>query len=284
MLKAADRLALTQPAVSKTISELEEVVGRPLLLRHPRGVELTPAGEVLLKYAGASLRNLREGLDAAMGTPQSRQESVFIGALPNVAATVLPEAVEVLRAGRSQLHVHVASGANAPLMGRLRQGELDLVFGRLAEPSDMVELVFEHLYSEALVAVARPGHPLAQARKVAPADLSRFTLVLPTPGTGIRRTIDAFLVTHRVAMPDCVVETLETAFALQLVLRSDAVWVLPAGVNEGLRPFELARLRLDLDETLGPVGLTTRRDAILSPGAQALVQALRDAVQRRPQA
>jgi LysR family pca operon transcriptional activator len=282
MLKAADRLALTQPAVSKTISELEEVVGRPLLVRHPRGVDLTAAGEVLLQYAGASLRSLREGLDAAMGTPLSQQESVFVGALPTVAATLLPEAVAALRTVIPNLHVHVASGTNAQLMGRLRQGELDLVFGRLAEPSDMLGLAFEHLYSEELVAAARPAHPLARARKVHPGDLARYPLVLPTPGTAIRRTIDEFFVTHRVAMPACVLDTLETVFALQVVRCSDAVWVLPAGLHAGLRSLELVRLRLDTSDTVGPVGLTTRRDAALSAGAQALRDALRKAARQQP--
>lgn len=275
MLKAADKLALTQPAVSKTIAELEELVGRPLLVRHARGVKLTPAGEMLMRYAGATLRTLREGLDAVMGQPHVHQESIAVGALPNVAATLLPAAVETLRHAFPSIRVQVASGTNAVLMGRLRQGDLDFVFGRLAEPSDLMDLSFEHIYSEGLVAVARSGHPLARARQVQATDLSDYTLVLPPSGTTIRRVIDAFLVTHRVGLPGCVVETLESMFALQLVLRSDAVWMVPAGVVAGFRPIELARLRVDTADTVGPVGITTRAGATLSAGAHALLEALR---------
>lgn len=281
IVAAARLLALTQPAVSKTIAELEEMVGRPLLLRHARGVELTAAGQVLAQHAGASLRTLREGLDAAVGQPQSHQSSVSIGALPNVSATFLPAAVESLRSAIPSLYVRIASGTNAQLMGRLRQGELDLVFGRLAEPSDMLDLEFEQLYAERLVAVARPGHPLARLRSVPASALAAHTLVLPSAGTPIRRTIDAFLVTHRVDLPPCVIDTLDTSFALQFVRRTDAVWFLPEGLVEGFRPITLAVLALDTRETAGPVGITTRRGQAQPEGVAKLLEVLREAATTR---
>jgi len=281
LVAAARLLALTQPAVSKTIAELEAMVGRPLLERHARGVELTAAGHVLAQHAGASLRTLREGLDAAVGQPQSHQSSVSLGALPNVSATFLPAAVEALRAAVPSLYVRVASGTNAQLMGRLRQGELDLVFGRLAEPSDMLDLEFEQLYAERLVAVARPGHPLADRPVVPPAALAGYTMVLPSAGTPIRRTVDAFLVTHRVDLPPCVIDTLDASFALQFVRRTDAVWFLPEGLVEGFRPIALALLALDTRETTGPVGITTRRGQPLPEGVAKLVGVLREAAATR---
>ncbi len=277
MLRAAHVLALTQPAVSKTLAELEALVGRPLLVRHARGVELTRAGQVLVQHASASLRSLREGLDAAAGQPQSHQASVSVGALPNVSATLLPQAVEALRTAMPSLHVRVASGTNAHLMGRLRQGELDMVFGRLAEPSDMIDLVFEQLFVEPLVVAARPSHPLSRLRKPGPRALSAYPLILPMAGTSIRRTIDAFLVTHRVELPACVIDTLDTAFALQMVRSTDACWFLPEGLLAGLSPVKLARLALPTQETAGPVGLTVRRDETLSEGAKRLAGALRAA-------
>lgn len=281
IVAAARLLALTQPAVSKIIAELEAVVGRPLLRRHARGVELTAAGHVLARYAGASLRTLREGLDAAVGQPQSHQSSVSLGALPNVSATFLPAAVESLRALVPSLYVRVASGTNAQLMGRLRQSELDLVLGRLAEPADMLDLEFEQLYTERLVVVGRPGHPLAHLRSVPAAALADYTLVLPSAGTPIRRTIDAFLVTHRVDLPACVIDTLDTSFALQFVHGTNAVWFLPEGLVEGFRPIALAVLALDTQETTGPVGITTRRGQALPQEVAMLVEVFREAAARR---
>lgn len=285
LVKAAQSLSVSQPAVSKSLSELESIVGQRLLERHRRGVELTPAGEVLLQHAGASMRSLREGLDAVASQPDARQLGVAVGALPNVASSLLPAAIELLRAGTPRLHLRVLSGTNAQMLSRLRQGELDLVFGRLPEPSDMVGLHFEQLYAEPLRLAVRRRHPLLTAKKLAPGLLSHYPLVLPVAGTPIRRTMDAFLVSHGVAYPDCVVETVDTWFALQYVLRTDAVWFLPAGVLHGaIRPAPIVPLALDTRKTSGAVGLTSRRDVALPDGAHMLADALRAAVRLQPAA
>ncbi len=66
LVRAAEALSVTQPAVSKTLAELEDIVGQQLFKRSPRGVALTDAGQQLLRYAGSSLRTLREGLDETL--------------------------------------------------------------------------------------------------------------------------------------------------------------------------------------------------------------------------
>ncbi|MBL0420892.1 LysR family transcriptional regulator [Ramlibacter sp. AW1] len=281
MLKAAEVLALTQPAVSKTIAELEALVGRELLHRHPRGVDLTPAGSVLAEHAGASLRNLREGLDAAAGQPLVQQPSVSLGALPNVSVTLLPLALQSLRKRHPRLLVRVASGTNAQLMSRLRQGELDFVFGRLAEPADMMNLHFEHLFSEPLVAVVRPGHALARQRRLRPQALDGQDVILPTVGTVIRRTLDAWLVTRGVTLSGCVLETVDTTFAAQHLQRSDAVWFVPSSLAQGLHDVPVRALDLDMADTEGPVGITYRRDQELAGAAALMAEALRLQVARR---
>lgn len=275
MLRAADLLGLTQPAVSKTIAELEAQVGRPLLERHSRGVELTPAGRVLVEHAGTGLRSIREGLDAAAGQPQAQQVSIALGALPTVSGTFLPSAIDALRRTMPSLYVRIAGGTNAQLMARLRQGELELVLGRLAEPSDMPGLEFEQLFTENLVVVARPGHPLSGKRQVVPAALAAYPFILPPYGTEIRRTVDSYLVARRVPSPACIVDTLDSTFAAQFVHTSDAVWFLPEGLVRGLAPVGLATLRLDLSGMAGPVGITTARNAPLSAAARALTDTFR---------
>lgn len=275
MLKAADLLGLTQPAVSKTIAELEAVVGRSLLDRHPRGVDLTPAGQVLVEHAGASLRSLREGLDAAAGQPHLQQVSVAIGALPTVSGTFLPAAIKHLCQTTPSLHVRVAGGTNAQLMARLRQGELELVFGRLPEPSDMPGLEFEQLLLENLVAAVRPEHPLARLRRVEPSALAAYPFILPAYGTEIRRTVDSYLLAQRIPLPGCVIDTLDSVFGARFVHTSDAIWFLPEGLVHGMVPVRLALLKLNLSGMAGPVGVTTARNAVLSAGAQSLVEAFR---------
>ncbi|MET3475668.1 LysR family pca operon transcriptional activator [Variovorax sp. 1126] len=282
LVRAAKALSLTQPAVSKTVAELEEIVGRQLLLRRRRGVELTPAAEVLVRHAVSALRGLREGLGLAMDQPEADQLRVAVGALPNMVANLLPEAVATLHESQPTLRVRVVSGTNAQLMTQLRQGEIDLVLGRLAQASAMADLAFEQLYSEPLLLVARPGHPLAARRKPPLDALAGHPLVLPVSGTLIRHTADAFLIAQGMALPGRLVEATDTSFVLGLLQRSDAVWFAPQGAVEGLvERGELKRLAIDTTSTEGPVGLTMRRGDEPAEGTQLLIEAIREIVAAR---
>ncbi|MDM0048379.1 pca operon transcription factor PcaQ [Variovorax sp. J22R115] len=282
LVRAAKVLALTQPAVSKTIAELEDIVGRQLLVRRRRGVELTPAADVLVRHAVAALRGLREGLTLALDQPELDQVRVAVGALPNMAASLLPEAVAALHASTPALRVRVASGTNAQLMTQLRQGEIDLVLGRIAQASAMADLAFEQLYSEPLLLVARPGHPLAVSRRPTLDALAEFPMVMPVSGTLIRHTADAFLLAQGMVPPRCLIEATDTSFAVGLMRRSDAVWFAPQGAVEAyLGRGELSRIAIDTHSTEGPVGLTMRRAGEPSEGARLLIEAIHGVLRQR---
>lgn len=282
LVRAAKALALTQPAVSKTIAELEDIVGRQLLVRRRRGVDLTAAGEVLLRHSVATLRGLREGVSLALDEAEGDQLRVVVGALPNMAASLLPEAIALLTREHPQLRARVVSGTNAQLMTQLRQGEIDLVVGRLAQPSAMVDLSFVQLYSEPLLLVARPGHPLAGKTQPALSALADYPLVVPVQGTLVRDTADAFLFARGNALPSAVIEATDTSFALGLLRRTDAIWFAPKGaVDSALALGEVLRLEVDTSVTDGPVGITQRRVGEAGDGAHRLVEAIEQVLRQR---
>jgi LysR family pca operon transcriptional activator len=285
LVRAADVLSITQPAVSKTLAELEDIVGRRLLERTPKGVTLTAAGRVLLRHAGASLRTLSEGLDSLAAEQEGEVPAFLIGALPNVAATVLPPALLRFAAATPRARLTVRTGSNANLIAALRQGVLDLVIGRLAEPSDMQGLSFEQLYTEPLVLVVRADHPLAGRRRVEPALLRQHRLVLPDAGTRVREAADRFFVSSGMGLPVQTLETIDLAFGRSYVLQSDAVWFVPLGAIENdLRQGTVARLPIDTRITEGPVGLTRRVDRVPSQALQELVEEIRRSAAQRLQA
>jgi len=180
------------------------------------------------------------------------------------------------------MRVRVVSGTNAQLMTQLRQGEIDLVLGRLAQASAMADLAFEHLYSEPLRLVVRPGHPLAARRKPSLDALAAYPLVLPVSGTLIRHTADTFLIAQGLALPNQLVEATDTSFAVGLLQRSEAVWFAPQGAVEGLLASgELKRVAIDTTNTEGPVGLTVRRTVEHSEGARLLIEEIRGIVRQR---
>ncbi len=280
--RAADVLAITQPAVSKTLAELEDIVGKKLFDRTPKGVKPTGAGRILLRHAGISLRAIREGLDSLESEQDGDSPAVLLGALPNVVATVLPPALLRFAESIPRARVAVRTGSNAHLVAALRQGVLDLVLGRLAEPSEMQGLSFEHLYSEPLVLVVRPLHALARRRGIDPVELRQQRLVLPDPGTRVREAADRFFVASGMGLPVRTIETIDQTFGRTYVKQSDAVWFVPLGaVEDDLRQGTLKCLPVDTQITEGPVGLTQRVDRVPSEVMLRLVDEIRQSARER---
>jgi LysR family pca operon transcriptional activator len=171
------------------------------------------------------------------------------------------------------------TGENATLLHLLRLGELDFVVGRLAQPEHMVGLRFEHLYSEPLVFVVQPKHPLLKVRRLKPSMICEHPCLFPLSGTIIRDELDRFLVAQAVPRPRNIVETLSIAFGRSYARRTDAVWFTPRGVAE---PELSSRtlVELPIAGMQGPVGITTKEAAILSAASGAMIEGVREVTQR----
>ncbi len=271
---AADSLAVSQPAVTKTIQELEDILGAALFDRSRRNLTLTQFGDVFHRYAATGMAALRQGIDAV---GDAHKVAVLrIGALPTVSARILPGAVQAFTAEGHGVRTHIVTGPNDYLLSLLRTGQVDLVIGRMAEPDAMRGLSFEHLYSERVVMVVRPGHPLLEERRFNLGMIEDYQTLMPTPDSVIRRLVDRLLLAHGVTRLRDEVETVSSTFGRAYVRRTDAVWIISEGavatdVAEGL----LALLPVDTGETLGPVGFTSRTDTAPSMAVTSLMQAVR---------
>lgn len=281
LARAAERLALSQPAVSKTLAELETMAGARLVERGNagrRGIQgFTVAGEQLLAHALRVLEALDASAMAMMPASGTRPQRLRIGALPSVGPSLLPPALVLLRERLPTLQVQVQTGANAALLDALRAGDLDLVAGRMSDPQLMAGLTFELLYTEPLAIVARPGHPLAGG---APSvqDVLRFPLVIYGEGTIPRHNTESFLSGLGLRLPMHVTQTLDLSVARALLVRSDAVWFTPIGAaHDDLAAGHLVQLAIDTAGTDEPVGLLLRTDAEPSTARQVLIALLREA-------
>ncbi len=283
VVKAADALAVTQPAVSKTLRELEATLDVRLFDRSKRGVTLTRFGEVFLRYAGASVTALRQGVDSIAQARAKGGFAITVGALPTVAARVMPAAIQAFKADGVETTVRVVTGQNSVLLAQLRVGELDLVVGRLAEPALMTGLAFETLYSEPVRLVVRPGHPLLDGGGFELGRIRDFTVLMPIEGSIIRPYVDRLLIAQGVgALPDRI-ETVSMAFGRSYTRTSDAVWIISQGVvADDLADGLLVALPFAGDPTTsGPVGLTVRADVPPGLATQMLMQAVRDVAAER---
>ncbi|WP_353981059.1 LysR substrate-binding domain-containing protein [Salinicola endophyticus] len=272
MARAAQTLSITQPAMSKTIRELEEIVGAALFERSPSGVTLTAAGATLLRHAGPALRSLDAGFRAVHQT--SARAVVRLGALSSVEQGLLPLALVRLAQTLPGARVQVTTGSSAYLLSRLGLGELEMVVGRMSEAREIRGLHFEPLYHEPLVLVARAGHALAAGDAAA---LAAAAWVIPPAATTLREQVERFWVEQGGWCPPIALETLSLSLSRRYVLATESVWVAPLdAVREDLASGVLVRLPVALETHGGALGLCTNLSLPLSAGAERLQACLRE--------
>lgn len=273
LVRAADAMSVSQPAISKTLKELEALLEASLFERGKQGVTLTAAGQAFLRYAGPSVQALREGV-RSLRAGEHEAGVVRLGALSTVESALLPDVVQRLHAQHAALVVSVVTGPSAFLLGQLRGGELDLVVGRMTDAPQIEGLSFEHLYSESMTLVVRPGHELLSD----PSRLTEFPLVLPQSGTTIRRHADSLFIQLGIDPSPRRLETLSVSLSRHYVRRSDAVWVAPLdAVREDLTTGELSEVDLGIKEPGGSVGICTNPTLPASLAMQWCCEALREA-------
>lgn len=290
LARAAARLSLSQPAMSKTLAELEALAGARLVERGGagrRGIQgLTGTGEQLLAQALRVLEAVEAGGQAVAPTADGGTARLRIGVLPSVSPALLPPALVALRARWPALQIVVKTAANAVLLEALRAGELDLVAGRMSEPGPMAGLAFTLLHHEPLAFVVRAGHPLTATRRApsVPAVLAH-PLVVYGEGTVPRHHTESFFRALGLVLPAHTLQTLDVALARRVVLESDAVWITPLGAaGADIAAGLLRRLPIDTAGTEEPVGLLLRADAPASAAAEALAALLRTAARGDDQA
>jgi LysR family pca operon transcriptional activator len=277
--RAAEVLHVSQPAVTKTLRELEAAVGATLVERDGRGIRITQFGEVFLQHAGASLAAVQRGIDSVARAQANTGPPIRVGALPTVSARIMPGALERFLALKTGNPVKVVSGENVVLLEQLRLGQLDLVVGRLAAPELMTGLSFSHLYAEPIVFAVRRGHPLLATRGFDFARIRDYTVLMPTQGSVIRPFVERFLIAHGIGDFPVEVETVSDSFGRAMIRQSNAIWVISEGVvAPDIETGEIRVLPVDTSETRGAVGLTIRGEGPEAQGAALLAACLQETV------
>jgi LysR family pca operon transcriptional activator len=272
---AAEQLNLTQPAISKTLKDLEEILGVTVMVRSRSGVGLTPEGEVFLQFAEQSTAALRHGL-RSIQAGSSAAGQLKVGALPSVASSLLPRVTLAFVQSSPDTLVEVYEGPHSDLTARLRSGGLDLVVGRLGKPDTMVGLNFQQLYSEEVVVVCNPGSAAASLRDFA--DLRGFRVLYPPPESAIRPLMARLLISQGVPLFHNRIETTSPAFGRAVTLADpNTAWIISKGVVEyDIAAGRLAQLQIDMTATLGAVGVMSRTEEVPSVASRAFSKLLHE--------
>ncbi|MEJ7895229.1 LysR substrate-binding domain-containing protein [Klebsiella pneumoniae] len=273
--RAAETLNLSQPALSKTLNELEQLTGTRLVERGRLGAQLTLVGEQFLTHAVKVLDALNSAGQALNRKEGLNNDIVRIGALPTAALGILPTVIGQFHKQQKDITLQVATMNNTMLLAGLKSGEIDIGIGRMSDPELMSGLHYELLFLESLKLVVRPGHPLLQ-ETVTLSRVMEWPVVVSPKGTVPRQNAEALLQSQGCKMPAGCIETLSASLSRQLTVDFDYVWFVPSGaVKDDLRRGVLTALPIATQGAGEPIGILTRVDATLTPGTQTLLSAIR---------
>ncbi|EII3876823.1 LysR family transcriptional regulator [Salmonella enterica] len=273
--RAAETLNLSQPALSNTLNELEQLTGTRLFERGRLGAQLTVPGEQFLTHAVKVLDALNTAGQALNRKEDASADVVRVGALPTAALGILPAAIGRFHQQQKSTSLQVATMNNTMLLAGLKSGEIDLGIGRMSDPELMGGLNYELLFLESLKLVVRPGHPLLQ-ETITLSRVMEWPVVVSPKGTVPRQNAEALLQSQGCKMPAGCIETLSASLSRQLTVDYDYVWFVPSGaVKEDLRQATLVSLPVPTQSAGEPIGILTRVDIPLSTGAQMLIAAIR---------
>jgi DNA-binding transcriptional LysR family regulator len=274
MTKAAQRLAISHPVVSKTVSDLEQKLTVRLFDRTAQGVELTTYGQALLKCGVNVFDEMRQGLKQIEFLADPTSGELAVGCPEIMNAGIVPAISErfLQQHPRVQLRV-VHADIALEQFGSLRERKVELLIGRLPEPFAEDDLVSEPLIGEPFVAVAGVDSPWARRRRAKLAEMMGEAWVLPphdsTPGTIIAGIFKG----EGLQPPRASVATLSVQLTTTLIATGKFVGILPSSVARfGARRVGLKILPLMMPATRYPIAIITVKNRTPGPLAKLFIE------------
>jgi DNA-binding transcriptional LysR family regulator len=283
ILKASRRLNLTQPTVTKALQDIEATLNVPLFKRTNRGLEPTPYGEIFARHAKIVLAQLRHAAEELENLRAGYSGKVTVGTLLAASASILPDAIALLKKERPGVAISIVVGTYDILLPSLLVGDLDMVLGRMPEQGRSRALVYEDFYVEPICLVVRRGHPLTRKRRLGLRELVNEAWLLPLPETTLRRQIERAFLDANAPLPRNVIESVSILTNRVLLRKSDCIGVMPYHVAlDDVEHQLLSILPVKLKSIESPVGAILRAPGELPPAANALLECLRIAARDVP--
>ncbi len=259
--KGAQRLMVSQPAVSLHVSELEQALRTKLFDRLPRGVRLTAAGRILLNFA-KRIESLEGEAEAAIADLLGlRRGRLVVGASLTVGSYFLPVALGEFRRKYPQIDLDLEIANTKQIEALLRENRVDLAFTEGLAPKDASSA--QSLYDDRLVPIAAPDHPIRKRKRLTAAMVCRDDLILREVGSGTRDVIEEVLARLRLKIKplmslgstEAIKRAVEAGVGLAIVselaveneLRAGTLVVLPLAELTVARPFRVLRPAAKID-------------------------------------
>lgn len=188
LTEASERLHVAASAISRQIAGLEQALGAPLFDRHPRGMVLNAAGEILVIHARRASLDAERAVQEIMALQGLRSGKVRIAASEGFANEFLPPLIVAFRALNQGIVFELNVEPPAQVSAQVRRGDADigLKFSRAPDK----EIKVEYRQPAPVLALMPPGHPLARSASVSLASMSAYPMALPAPDTTVRQMVD----------------------------------------------------------------------------------------------
>lgn len=272
LAKAAKRLGISQPALSKSMDRLETELGMKLIERGPAGITPTPSGELVYAHA----RQIRDEMQLAEARLQNEKADaavITMGTLPSLSSSVVPLAVARWRERHPNVLLRVVEKVQIELLLGLRRGEFDFIVGQ----TEFFDVVLEGLkqrvlFRDRLCVFARRDHPLFRVESLSWSQLAAFPWVCPMVGWPQRTVLEKLVASEGMEPPAQLVECGSIDFTKSLIAASNHLAMLPAhsaasAVSEGFiraLPITVPALKRD-------IAVIFRERAPLNAASQELV-------------
>ncbi len=273
MSRAADRLFISQPAVSKQIGELEAALGVSLFHRLPRGLRLSAAGELLAGYARRLFATEADAEQAIAEMKGLRQGKLTIGASLTIGGYLMPKLLGAYRKLYPGIALHLEIANTRVIQQKLRENALDL--GLTEGFAEDAALDAEIFAEDTLTAIVPPGHPLLEESAISAARFCAEPFLMREPGSGTREVVERALyqrgVIVRPAMSLGSTEAIKQGVASGLGVAIVSRLALETEITTGLLcPLPLSDLAITR-----PLHLVRLRDKTDSAAAQAFLSLLK---------
>lgn len=273
-IRGASRvLNLSQPALTKSIKELEEGIAAQLFIRRSKGVALTECGESFYHHASLILEELRSAQEDILQRQGKLAGQINIGMGASVARLLMPGVISRFHQQHPQVKLRIMEGQLVSMINELRQGELDFTINTYYRGPYDHEFSFEKLFEKPFAIFCRAGHPALGATSIS--ELLKYSWTMPTPrGSYYKQLEEVFI--NREQFPNIGVVCETFSSSISLVAQSDFLSILPQEL--GCDPLLANRLvMLPVKETLPKATyyLIQRRDTRQTPLTTSLITQFR---------
>lgn len=275
---AAQALALTQPAASRMLGEIERYVGTPVFNRTPKGMEPTAVGLALARRAQNLLEEIHEAAREVEAIRRGMTGTVRVGAVTGAAVGYVVPAIQRLKDEAPGADIHVDVASSVELVHNLIAGQLDFVLGRVPSGMDARQFRVDHAFTEDVDIVVHQSHPLVNVDSLHISHMTHFPWVMQAPGAPLRLAVESVFIEQGTAIPANIVNTTSLLVMIAMLASSNAIAPMSREVADLLcrqtKTAGLCTLKLDTAMTVMPYHLISFTGKRMTPIATRLRELL----------